>query len=56
MYAQLFRDINYLMNHGMGYNDVVDINPLYGHEDEFGDPSAFLDGVFRSKLMAYVPD
>lgn len=56
MYQQLFRDINWLMNKGMGYNDVVDLNPLEGREDRFGDPSAFLDGVFRSKEMTYVPD
>jgi glyoxylase-like metal-dependent hydrolase (beta-lactamase superfamily II) len=56
MYAQLFRDFSYLMNHGWGYNDVVDINPLQDHEAEFGDPSRFLDGAFRSKEMAYVPD
>lgn len=55
MYRQLFRDLNWLMNKGMGYNDVADLNPLQGHEGEFGDPSRFLDGAFRSKEMAYVP-
>ncbi len=56
MYRQLFRDLNWLMNKGMGYNDVADLNPLQGHESEFGDPARFLDGAFRSKEMAYVPD
>ena len=56
MYQQLFRDLNYLMNHGMGYNDVVALNPLQGREAVFGDPSRFLDGAYRSKQMAYVPD
>jgi glyoxylase-like metal-dependent hydrolase (beta-lactamase superfamily II) len=56
MYRQLFRDLNFLMNKGMGYDDVVDINPLQGREAEFGDPSRFLDGAYRSTLMAYVPD
>ena len=56
MYRQFFRDISFLMNEGMGYDDVVVINPLQGHEDEFGDPSVFLDGAYRSKEMAEVPD
>jgi glyoxylase-like metal-dependent hydrolase (beta-lactamase superfamily II) len=56
MYRQLFRDVSYLMNEGMGYNDVVFLNPLKGHEEEFGDPSVFLDGAYRSKEMAEVPN
>ena len=56
MYRQLFRDVSYLMNEGMGFNDVVAINPLRGREDEFGDPSRFLDGAYRSKEMAEVPN
>ena len=56
MYRQLFRDLSYLMNQGMGYDDVVKINPLRDHESRFGDPSRFLDGAYRSKLMAYVPN
>ena len=56
MYQQLFRDLSYLMNRGMGYDDVVKINPLRGHQSGFGDPSQFLDGAYRSKLMAYVPN
>lgn len=56
MYRQLFRDFSYLMNRGMGYDDVVKINPLRAYERQFGDPSRFLDGAYRSKLMSYVPD
>ncbi len=56
MYRQLYRDLAYLMNEGMGYNDVVALNPLRGHEGEFGDPSRFLDGAYRSKEMAEVPN
>ena len=26
------------------------------YEAEFGDPAAFLDGAYRSMLIAYVPD
>jgi glyoxylase-like metal-dependent hydrolase (beta-lactamase superfamily II) len=53
---QLFRDLNFLMNKGMGYDDVVALNPLEGREPALGDPSRFLDGAYRSKLMSYVPD
>jgi glyoxylase-like metal-dependent hydrolase (beta-lactamase superfamily II) len=56
MHRQLFRDLSFLMNEGMGYDDVVAINPLRGQEARFGDPSAFLDGAFRSKEMAEVPN
>jgi glyoxylase-like metal-dependent hydrolase (beta-lactamase superfamily II) len=56
MFRQLFRDMNYLMNKGMGYNDVVALNPLEGHEAGRGDPSRFLDAAYRSLEMAYVPD
>jgi len=56
MYQQLFRDFSYLMNRGMGYDDVVKINPLRDYERQFGDASRFLDAAYRSKLMTYVPD
>lgn len=56
MYRQLFRDVSWLMNEGMGYNDVVQLNPLQGHEAELGDPSAFLDGAYRSLELTNVPD
>ncbi len=55
MYRQLFRDVSHMMNNGMGYDDAPVINPLRGHEDEFGDPSEFLNGAYRSKEMAEVP-
>lgn len=56
MYAQLFKDLQYLMNEGMGYNDAVALNPLKNHEDEFGDASAFVNGAYRSEEMTNVPD
>jgi hypothetical protein len=31
-------------------------NPLKQYQPEFGDPSKFLDGAYRSMLIAYVPD
>ena len=36
--------------------DVVRDNPLKDHLAELGDASAFLDGAYRSMLIAYVPD
>jgi len=56
MYAQLFKDLQYLMNKGMGYNDAVALNPLKPHEAEFGDASAFINGAYRSEEMTNVPD
>jgi hypothetical protein len=44
------------MNQGLGPEDVVKRNPLKQYEAEFGDPSAFLNGAYRSMLIAYVPD
>jgi hypothetical protein len=44
------------MNMGLGAEDVVERNPLERHESELGDASAFLDGAYRSMLIAYVPD
>ncbi len=56
MYEKLFLDLNALMNKGMGFNDIVATNPLKGYESQYGDPSVFLDGLYRSQEMAYVPD
>ena len=44
------------MNMGFGAEDTVARNPLRAYDAEFGDPSAFLDGAYRSMLIAYVPD
>ena len=44
------------MNMGLGAEDVVERNPLKQYQAEFGDPSKFLDGAFRSMQIAYVPD
>ena len=44
------------MNMGFGAEDAVARNPLEQYEAEFGDPSAFLYGAFRSMMIAYVPD
>lgn len=56
IYQQLFATMIGYMNMGFGAEDVVGHNPLAQYEAEFGDPSAFLDGAYRSMLIAYVPD
>jgi cyclase len=56
IYDELFVTMIGYMNMGLGAEDVVARNPLEKHESEFGDPSVFLDGAFRSMQIAYVPD
>ncbi|MBN1236906.1 MAG: MBL fold metallo-hydrolase [Gammaproteobacteria bacterium] len=56
IYLELFETMIGYMNMGFGPEDVVERNPLAPFEAEFGDPSAFLDGAYRSMLIAYVPD
>ena len=56
IYRELFETMIGYMNMGFGAEDVVERNPLEQHEAELGDPSAFLDGAYRSMLIAYVPD
>ena len=56
IYDELFKTMIAYMNMGMGAEDVVVRNPLKPYQSEMGDPSAFLDGAYRSMLIAYVPD
>jgi glyoxylase-like metal-dependent hydrolase (beta-lactamase superfamily II) len=56
IYRELFGTMIGYMNMGLGAEDVVERNPLEQYEPELGDPSAFLDGAYRSMLIAYVPD
>jgi len=56
IYQDLFETLIGYMNLGYGPEDAVASNPLERYEPEFGDPSAFLDGAYRSMLIAYVPD
>jgi cyclase len=56
IYDELFVTMINFMNKGYGAEDVVRDNPLKQYEAQFGDPSAFLDGAYRSMLIAYVPD
>ena len=56
IYDELFVTMVIFMNKGYGAEDVVRDNPLKEYQAELGDPSAFLDGAYRSMLIAYVPD
>jgi glyoxylase-like metal-dependent hydrolase (beta-lactamase superfamily II) len=56
IYDELFVTMIGFMNKGYGAEDVVRDNPLKQYEPEFGDASAFLNGAYRSMLIAYVPD
>jgi cyclase len=56
IYDALFVTMVNFMNKGYGAEDVVRDNPLKQYQAELGDPSAFLDGAYRSMLIAYVPD
>ncbi len=56
IYLDLFQTFIGYMNKGLGIDNVVALNPLKGYESEFGDAKAFLDGAYRSMMIAYVPD
>jgi cyclase len=56
IYRELFVTMIGYLNKGFGAEDAVAANPLASYASEFGDASAFLDGAFRSMLIAYVPD
>lgn len=56
IYDELFETMIDYMNMGFGAEDAVAHNPLEAYEAEFGDASAFLDGAYRSMLIAYVPE
>jgi cyclase len=56
IYQELFKTMIAYMNMGFGPEDAVERNPLKPYQAEFGDPSAFLNGAYRSMLIAYVPD
>lgn len=55
IYRELFATMIDYMNKGFGAEDAVEHNPLAAYP-ELGEPSAFLDGAYRSMLIAYVPD
>jgi hypothetical protein len=56
IYDELFLTMIGYMNKGYGAEDAVRDNPLKQYEAELGNAAAFLDGAYRSMLIAYVPD
>jgi cyclase len=56
IYLSLFETMIGFMNMGYGPEDVVANDPLAELADEFGDAAEFLEGAYRSMLIAYVPD
>jgi glyoxylase-like metal-dependent hydrolase (beta-lactamase superfamily II) len=56
MYSELHLTLSELLNVGMGWDDVVAMNPLKQYEEKYGDASRFLELAQRSIQMAYVPD
>ncbi len=56
IYRELFETMIGFMNKGYGAEDAVADNPLARYAAEYGDASEFLDGAYRSMLIAYVPD
>lgn len=56
IYDDLFETLIGYMNMGFGAEDAVAHNPLAPYEAQYGDPSRFLDGAYRSMLIAYVPE
>jgi len=56
IYLELFETMIGYMNLGYGAEDAVRENPLRQYEAEFGNASAFLDGAYRSMMIAYVPE
>jgi glyoxylase-like metal-dependent hydrolase (beta-lactamase superfamily II) len=56
IYQELFGTMIGYLNKGFGAEDAVAANPLARYEAELGAASAFLDGAYRSMLIAYVPD
>jgi glyoxylase-like metal-dependent hydrolase (beta-lactamase superfamily II) len=56
IYLELFETLIGFMNKGYGAEDAVRDNPLAPYAAEYGDASAFLDGAYRSMLIAYVPE
>lgn len=48
LYQALFVTMIGYMNMGFGPEDAVEANPLAAYEAEFGDPSEFLYGAYRS--------
>jgi glyoxylase-like metal-dependent hydrolase (beta-lactamase superfamily II) len=56
MYAAFHEKMVVYLNKGMDSGDVLAERPLKAFESQFGDPTAFIQGAFRSLNLAYSPD
>jgi hypothetical protein len=56
MYAKFHEQMVGYQNKGMDSGDVLAARPLKDQEAQFGDPTAFIQGAFRSLNIAYSPD
>jgi glyoxylase-like metal-dependent hydrolase (beta-lactamase superfamily II) len=56
MYSELHLTLAEQLNIGMGWDDIVAMNPLKQYEDRYGAAAVFLEHAHRSLQMAYVPD
>jgi glyoxylase-like metal-dependent hydrolase (beta-lactamase superfamily II) len=56
MYSELHLTLAEQLNIGMGWDDIVALNPLRQYEDRYGDAARFLELAMRSIQMAYLPD
>src|SRR5690606_12965724 len=56
MYSELHLTLAEQLNLGIGWNDIVMMNPLRQYQGTYGDASYFLGTAMRSIQMAYVPN
>jgi cyclase len=56
MFAAFHEKMVVFQNRGMDSGDILAERPLAAFEGQYGDPSAFITGAFRSLNIAYSPD
>ena len=56
MYSEFHLTLAEQLNIGMGWDDMVAINPLKQFEGRYGAAARFVELAMRSMTMAYVPD
>jgi cyclase len=56
MFAAFHEKMVVFLNKGMDSGDCIAARPLKDHEAQYGDPKAFIHGVFQSLNLAYSPD
>jgi glyoxylase-like metal-dependent hydrolase (beta-lactamase superfamily II) len=56
MYAKFHKLLFEYLGKGFGASDAVAARPLKEHEAEFGDPTQFIRGAYRSLILANLPD